>query len=135
MINNNKGFTLVEVLAVVVILISILTLALPSINKTLKESKEKEIEKQKEVVISEVELKLSKELKNNYYNELLNIYNNNGNFYIKIGTLKEKYIITSKQSDRLSDNDRLCYDNINKKFNIASDCGSQEITTSSTYWN
>ena len=45
---NNKGFTLVELLAVLVILIAIMSIAIPSINSSLERSKKsqtKQVEK------------------------------------------------------------------------------------------
>ena len=41
---NNKGFTLVEILAVVVILGLLLALMYPNINKIIKQNKEKNYE-------------------------------------------------------------------------------------------
>lgn len=39
---NNKGFTLVELLAVIVILITIMSIAIPTISSSLERSKEKQ---------------------------------------------------------------------------------------------
>lgn len=53
---NNRGFTLVELLAVLVILITIMAIALPSISSSLERSKEKQNESRKKVLMSAAEL-------------------------------------------------------------------------------
>ena len=55
---NNKGFSLVELLAVLVILATILIIAIPSISSSLNKSEEQELEKRKQLVLSEVEIKI-----------------------------------------------------------------------------
>lgn len=47
---DNKGFTLVELLAVLVILISVMTIAVPAISGSLEESKSKQLEKNKKLL-------------------------------------------------------------------------------------
>lgn len=56
---NNKGFSLVELLAVLVILATILLIALPSISSSLNRSEEQDLENRKQIILSEAELKLS----------------------------------------------------------------------------
>lgn len=53
---NNKGFTLVELLAVLVILIAIMSIAIPSISSSLERSKSKQNEARKKVLESAAEL-------------------------------------------------------------------------------
>lgn len=52
---NNKGFTLVELLAVMAILIIILLIAIPSITATISRNQDKEIEARKDLIVSEME--------------------------------------------------------------------------------
>lgn len=53
---NNKGFTLVELLAVLVILIAIMSIAIPSISSSLERSKDKQNEARQKVLESAAEL-------------------------------------------------------------------------------
>ena len=53
--NSNKGFTLVELLAVLVILIAILSIAVPSVISTVERNKQKDLEKKKKIIISAAE--------------------------------------------------------------------------------
>ena len=53
---NNKGFTLVELLAVLVILTAIMTIALPSISSSMSRTKKKQDEKKIELLKSYAEL-------------------------------------------------------------------------------
>ena len=57
---NNKGFTLVELLAVLAILITILLVAIPSITSSLSRSEAKELDAKKELIASSVEIAVSK---------------------------------------------------------------------------
>ena len=56
---NNKGFTLVELLAVIVILISISFVAVAGISSSLEKRNEKECEEQKELAISAAKMYFS----------------------------------------------------------------------------
>lgn len=67
---NNKGFTLVELLAVLAILITILLVAIPSITSSLSRSEEKELDAKKELIASSVEISLSKN--DCYYSQFKN---------------------------------------------------------------
>ena len=53
--NSNKGFTLVELLAVLVILIAILSVAVPSVISTVERNKQKDLEQKKKIIISAAE--------------------------------------------------------------------------------
>lgn len=57
---NNKGFTLVELLAVLAILITILLIAIPSITSSLSRSEGKELEAKKDIIVSSVEINVDK---------------------------------------------------------------------------
>ena len=48
---NNKGFTLVELLGVIIILMAILYLAIPSLTSSVERSKRKQFEQKKELII------------------------------------------------------------------------------------
>ncbi len=52
---NNKGFTLVELLAVLVILVTILLIAIPSITSTISRNQDKELQARKDLIVSEME--------------------------------------------------------------------------------
>lgn len=56
---NNKGFTLIELLGVIIILMAILYLAIPSLTSSVERSKNKQLEKKKELIISASELYIS----------------------------------------------------------------------------
>lgn len=53
---NNKGFTLVELLAVLVILVAIMSIAIPTINSSLERSKNSQNEQRKKLLESAAEL-------------------------------------------------------------------------------
>mgnify|MGYP005804623309 CR=1 FL=1 len=59
---NNKGFTLVELLAVLAILITILLIAIPSITSSLSRSEQKEIEAKKQLITSTIEIEMDKNM-------------------------------------------------------------------------
>ena len=92
MLMNNKGFTLVELLAVIVILITILLVAIPNVSSTLERKKEKDLELKKESVISAGEVYVSNNKKNIDYNGYLN--NNCG---ISIDKLFDNNLITKEE--------------------------------------
>lgn len=56
---NNKGFTLVELLGVIIILMAILYLAIPSLTSSVERSKRNQFEQKKELIISAGELYIS----------------------------------------------------------------------------
>lgn len=66
---NNKGFTLIEVLAVLVILIAIMTVAIPSISSSLERTKNKQNEARYEIIESATEQYVT-DHKNAVYNNL-----------------------------------------------------------------
>ena len=92
---NKKGFTLVELLVVIVILIGISMVAVPNISKTLSQRKEKEIAKDIEIML---------EYTMTYASSNMDIYKclKDENGYIDLKELSERKNIelkTAKQSD------------------------------------
>ena len=61
---NKKGFTLIELLAVIVILLAISVIAIPSISSAIERSKNKTLERQKDVIESYAEIYYDKYMKN-----------------------------------------------------------------------
>ena len=66
---NNKGFTLVELLAVLVILVAIMGIAIPSISSSLERTKEKQNNARLEIIKSAAEMYVT-DHKNAVYEEL-----------------------------------------------------------------
>lgn len=65
---NNKGFSLVELLAVLALLITIISIAIPSLSSTLARSENKELEEKKKLITSAVEISVNKN--DSYYSDL-----------------------------------------------------------------
>ena len=86
---NNKGFTLVELLAVLVILGAIMGMAIPSITSSLERSKEKQNQSKIKMIESYAELYVN-DHKNTIYNNL----DSNGSCHIPINILKDNGYLT-----------------------------------------
>jgi len=89
---NNKGFTLVEVLAVLVILSAIMGIALPSITSSMERNKNKQDESKKEMLASFAEIYVA-----DHRNSLYNWMSANGNkeaCYIKVNTLRNEGLLS-----------------------------------------
>lgn len=84
---KKNGFTLVELLAVLAILIALLLVAIPSITSSLSRSEQKELDAKKELIISSVEISVNNN--DSYYANLIN-----GNCKISIDSLINKGWIT-----------------------------------------
>lgn len=56
---NNKGFTLVELLAVIVILVAIISIAIPSITSSVDRTKDKEFKAKTELIVAAAEVYVS----------------------------------------------------------------------------
>lgn len=98
---NNKGFTLVELLAVLVILLAISLVAVGGISASLERRNIKECEEQKELAIGAAKIYFS-----------LNDINN-----VSILILKsEKYFSDDSKVDRLNDNDTISFDVTSNKY-------------------
>ena len=67
---NNKGFSLVELLAVLALLITIISIAIPSLSSTLARSENKELEEKRKLITSAVEISVNKN--DSYYNDFKN---------------------------------------------------------------
>ena len=57
--NNNKGFTLVELLAVLVLLSAIMFVVIPSLSSSMERSKKKKLEANKKMLIAAAEMYVS----------------------------------------------------------------------------
>lgn len=103
---NNKGFTLVELLAVMVILISISLVAVGAISSSLVRREEKELEEQKELAIGAAKIYFSLE-----NTDCVNIQKLEEEDYFsdgkKIDVLKEEGYL----SVRLDNNSYICSKN------------------------
>lgn len=82
---NNKGFTLVEILAVLIILIAIMAVAIPSITSSIERTKEKQNNAKKEMLESFAEIYVD-----NHKNAINNKLGTNTSCYIRISTLKQE---------------------------------------------
>jgi len=82
---NNKGFTLVELLAVLVILAAIMGIAIPSITSSIERSKEKQNNQKKKMLESFAELYVI-DHKNAIYKNIPE----DGSCYIRVTTLESK---------------------------------------------
>lgn len=80
---NNKGFTLVELLTVMVILVTILMIAIPSITAAMSRSEDKQVAAKKESIKSIALIKLTK---NDFKNTGFNDYRS-GSCKVKVSTL------------------------------------------------
>lgn len=119
---NNRGFTLVELLVVIVILIAIVSLAIPSITSSMERSKDKINAGKLEVLGSAGELYLSSKNRSklsDYYDE---------NCCVKLSTLKD--------NDYVSDDDLKDADNNslipNGTEQICKTSSGYEVTTGKT---
>lgn len=95
---NNKGFTLVELLAVLVILIAIMGIAIPSISSSLERTKEKQNQSRYKIIESAAEQYVT-DHKNAVYSNL----DGNNKCYFEINKLS-KYLSDDEMKDA-SDND------------------------------
>lgn len=110
---NNKGFTLVELLAVLVILIIILTIAIPSITSSIERNKENMLSKKIDIIETSMEAYVDL-----YKNKIKYTEFKNGQCSINIIKLKDTGIL--KDSDMIdSDGNEIkgyiYYDISNKK--------------------
>lgn len=126
---NNKGFTLVELLGVIVVLLAIMLVAIPSIASTYEKNKNKIDDQKKQNIISAAEIYASVHLKSNNvagYNNFLD-----GSCGISLKDILDEDLITknelkdSKGSDLYSD-----LENTYVKYNISS--SKYDITNSTS---
>ena len=84
---NRKGFTLVELLAVLVILSAIMAIVIPSLSSSMERAKNKKMESNKKLLISAAEMYVS--------DHRYSIDNNSSSCYISLGILVDGGYITN----------------------------------------
>jgi len=93
---NNKGFTLVELIAVLVILVAIMGIAIPNISSSLERTKEKQNQSRYKIIESAAEQYVT-DNKNAIYSNLAS-YENSNSCYIQINKLST-YLSTDEMED------------------------------------
>ena len=121
---NNKGFTLIEVLAVVVILSVLAAIMVPSVNYIINQNKENNYENLKNSIISAAKIYLS----DNRYEISINKLCSNATEKITITSINGKnltnsklpikWLVDSKSLSTNSDGDIINPSNKNKKLNL-----------------
>ena len=114
---NKKGFTLVELLAVLAILVTILLVAIPSVTSSLSRTEENELESKKQIIISAIELNLSES--DCFFTPL-----KNSQCYLSISSLLKDNWITEdeiRSSSGTSLNGNIYYDNTTFKYKYIND--------------
>lgn len=111
---GNKGFTLIEVLAVLVIISAIIGIAIPSITSSMERTKEKQNNTKKEMLVSYAEEYVS-DNKNVIYSNLE--LENNTSCCIKIETLKNGGYLPKDAERDLDGNEFNGYIIFNKEDN------------------
>lgn len=98
---DNRGFTLVELLAVIVILVAISYVAVSGIGSSLENRDKKECVEQQELAVGAAKIYFSL----------------NGSTSVTVGNLKAgNYLKEGNKVDRLSDDDEIRLDNANNKY-------------------
>lgn len=111
---NNKGFTLVELLAVLVILITILLIAIPTITSSVERNKQNALAKKYDIIEAAAETYVNLYKNSIRYNDFIS-----GTCGIEINDLKEVGLLTD---DDLKDADNntilgyVKYNSSNKKY-------------------
>jgi len=96
---NNKGFTLVELLAVLVILVAIMGIAIPSISSSLERTEDKQNQARYQVLESYAELYVA-DNKNAIYQKL----GTNSSCAILIQTLIDDGVATAEEAEDVDGN-------------------------------
>lgn len=109
---NNKGFTLVELLAVLVILSAIMGIAIPSITSSMERSKAKQNKSKYEMLESFAELYVT-DHKNAVYNQL----GDQSNCYINVAAEEYKKYLTDDSLKDVDGNEITGYIYFNKTSN------------------
>lgn len=123
---NNRGFTLVELLVVIVILIAIVSLAIPSITSSMERSKAKIDAGKLEVLGSAGELYLSSKNRsklNDYYK---------GKCYVTLTELKtDGYISDEEKKDANGDRfkEQVYWDKVNNVYTTSDSSGVAKCIT------
>ena len=109
---NKKGFTLVELLAVLVILLTILLIAIPSITSSVERNKENALKKKHDLIEAATE---------SYVNLYKNDFNYNsfisGSCKIYISKLKEKGLLTEEDLKNINNEEIKGYVKYEKESN------------------
>lgn len=114
---NKKGFTLVELLAVLAILVTILLVVIPSVTSSLSRNEKKELESKKQLVVNAVELNISE--KDCFFTPL-----KNSQCYLSISSLLKDNWITEDEIRSSSGtilNGNIYYDNTTFKYKYIND--------------
>ena len=117
---NNKGFTLVELLAVLVILVTILTIAIPSITSSVERNKANMLEKKYKIIEAQAEI-----FADMYKNKFLNyssFINDDDGCCINISDIKDNGLLTDedlKDANGNQINGFVCYNSSAKTYNYS----------------
>ena len=115
---NKRGFTLVELLAVLVILSAIMGIALPSITSSLERNKEKQNESKYKMLESFAEIYVS-DHKNSIYNNLVS-----DECYIAVSNLESEGYLTNdvnKDKDGAPINGYVIFNKTNNSYKYTKD--------------
>ncbi len=118
---NNKGFTLVELLAVIVILVAIISIAIPSITSSVERTKDKEYNAKVDLIKAAAEVYVS-----NHKNAIVT----SGICYINVtqlitdGVVAAKNIIDPRSSNNQSITGFVAYNASNKTYNFGTTNGT-----------
>ena len=119
---NNKGFTLVELLAVLVILVTILTIAIPSITSSVERNKANMLAKKYKIIEAQAEI-YADMYKNKFsYSRFINGNCCNGNCCIKISDIKDNGLLTDEDLKDANGNQIsgfVCYNSSAKTYNYS----------------
>ena len=117
---NNKGFTLVELLAVLVILIAIMSIAIPSISSSLERSKSKQDTAKQKILVSAAELYVT-----DHKNNIINNMGSNNCCKIIIEDLKKSGYVDEEATKDSNNNylgEHITYNKNDSTFKLGEDC-------------
>jgi len=117
---NNYGFTLVELLAVIVILVTILMIAVPRITSSMERSKTKQLEQKQNLLVS---------FANIYLSDYKNSITTEGSCYIELEQLKSVGVVDADLVDADGNDIIGCivYNVDNKTLVFDSECNISDI--------
>ena len=114
---KKNGFSLIELLATIVILVAILAIAMPNILQVINKRKEKNIIQEQEMMISYAELMASK------YSKVFICLTQNTKSKLSLNKIKEHTTITEDMVKDLNPTSCIMYDN--GKYKYIEDCGDE----------
>ena len=91
---DNKGFTLVELLAVLVILVAIMGIAIPSISSSLERTKDKQNDARLEIIKSAAEMYVT-----DHKNAVYDIIGENTKCYFSISSHLSEYLSEDEKNN------------------------------------